>query len=145
MRKARNTYPSACNPEVTTEYHSVCHFNCPHWLYLTMFCSERQGTLDNVVTTQPRTPPFTSAGLLNYIVELVVNEDDVCIYLSLRNRGLIFLKAFQLVDKGTFRRLLTYLRPSLMDKDIPHRTKIRTEIIECAKAVEERVKAKLQV
>jgi predicted aconitase len=110
-----------------------------------MFCSERQGTLDNVVTTQPRTPLFTSAGLLNYIVELVVNEDDVCIYLSLRNCGLIFLKAFQLVDKGIFRRLLTYLRPSLMDKDIPHRTKIRTEIIERAKAVEERVKAKLQV
>jgi hypothetical protein len=45
-----------------------------------MLCSERQGTLDNVVTKQPRTPPFTSAGLLDYIVELVVFEDDVCFF-----------------------------------------------------------------
>jgi ligand-binding sensor protein len=45
-------------------------------------CSERQGTLDSVVTKQPRTPPYTSAGLLDYIVELVVSEDDVCIIYS---------------------------------------------------------------
>lgn len=55
------------------------------------------------------------------------------------------MKAFQLVDKGPFRRLLTYIRPSLADKDIPHRTKLQKVIIERAKAVEERVKAKLQV
>ena len=38
-------------------------------------------------------------------------------------------KAFQLVDKGPFRRVLTYLRPSLSDKDIPHRQTLRNEII----------------
>lgn len=47
-----------------------------------MLCSEQQSILDDVVTKQPHTPPFTSAGLLDYIVELVVFEDDVCIYFS---------------------------------------------------------------
>ena len=37
-----------------------------------------QGTLDGNVVVQPRVPPFTSAGLLDYIVELVVCEDEVC-------------------------------------------------------------------
>jgi hypothetical protein len=30
------------------------------------------------------------------------------------------IKAFQLIEKGPFRHVLTYLRPSLSDKDIPH-------------------------
>lgn len=55
------------------------------------------------------------------------------------------IKAFRLVDKGPFRRLLTYLRPSLADKDIPHRTKIKLEILERAELVETRVKASLKV
>jgi hypothetical protein len=55
------------------------------------------------------------------------------------------MQAFQLVDKGSFRRLLSYLRPSLLDKEIPHRTKLRTEVLERASAVEGRVKEKLQV
>jgi hypothetical protein len=37
----------------------------------------RQGTLDGTITKQPRVPPFTAAGLLDYIVELVVTEDNV--------------------------------------------------------------------
>ena len=37
----------------------------------------RQGTLDGAVVAQPRVPPFTTAGLLDYIVELVVCEDEV--------------------------------------------------------------------
>jgi hypothetical protein len=55
------------------------------------------------------------------------------------------LQAFQLVDKEPFRRLLTYLRPSLADEDIPHCTKLRKEISERAEAVENRIKDKLQV
>jgi hypothetical protein len=39
--------------------------------------SERQGTLDGNVVRQPRVPAFSMAGLLDYIVELVVCEDDV--------------------------------------------------------------------
>jgi len=41
--------------------------------------SERQGTLDGTVTRQPRVPPFCNSGLLDYVVELVVSEDDVCV------------------------------------------------------------------
>ncbi|KAJ7448580.1 hypothetical protein FB451DRAFT_1103063, partial [Mycena latifolia] len=62
--------------------------------------------------TKTRVPPFTKSGLLDYICELIVTEDG----------------AFRLVDKGPFRRLLQYCRPSLSDKDIPHRTFVRDEI-----------------
>ena len=55
------------------------------------------------------------------------------------------IQAFQLVDKVSFRRLLTYLCPSLLDNEIPHRTKLHTEILEQASAVEGRVKERLQV
>jgi hypothetical protein len=48
-------------------------------------------------------------------------------------------QAFQLVDKGSFRRLLMYSRPSLSEKDIPHRTKIQQEIILRAHEVEIKV------
>ena len=40
----------------------------------------QQGTLDGSVIVQPRVPPFTTIGLLDYIVELVVCEDKVKIY-----------------------------------------------------------------
>ncbi|KAG2036562.1 hypothetical protein BDR03DRAFT_1011522 [Suillus americanus] len=66
--------------------------------------NEAQKMLDASFT--PGIPEFTKTGLMDYIVELIVSED----------------KAFQLVDKGPFRRLLQYLRPSLSDRDILHRT-----------------------
>jgi hypothetical protein len=46
--------------------------------------SESQGTLDSIVTKQPRAPPFSSAGLMDYLVELVVSEDDVRVPLILK-------------------------------------------------------------
>jgi hypothetical protein len=63
------------------------------------------------------------------VVELIVSED----------------KGFQLIDRGPFRRLLAYLRPSLSDKDIPHRTALRKEILLRAEVAEAKVKAALQV
>jgi hypothetical protein len=36
-----------------------------------------QTTLDGVVSTRPRVPQFTTAGLLDYIIELVVCKDKV--------------------------------------------------------------------
>lgn len=82
---------------------------------------------------------------MDYLVELVVSEDDVCVPLVVKRTHVNYLQAFQLVDKGAFRRLLMYLRPSLLDTDIPHRTKLRAVILERATAVEERMKEKLQV
>jgi hypothetical protein len=77
----------------------------------------------------PKLPAFTKAGLLEYIIELIVVEDE----------------AFQLVEKGAFRRLLTYLRPNLAKHDIPHKTKVREQIMERAETAFELVKAKLAV
>jgi hypothetical protein len=45
------------------------------------------------------------------------------------------VQAFQLIDKESFRCLLTYLRPSLADTDIPHCTKLCKDISEQAEAV----------
>jgi hypothetical protein len=42
---------------------------------------DKQGTLDGNVIVQPRVPPFTTAGLLDYIVELVVCEDKVHLFI----------------------------------------------------------------
>ncbi|KAG2080715.1 uncharacterized protein F5147DRAFT_522949, partial [Suillus discolor] len=66
--------------------------------------SEHQKTLDESLA--PKIPQFTKAGLMDYIVELIVSEDE----------------AIQLVDKGPFRRLLQYLHPNLSDGAIPHHT-----------------------
>ena len=52
-------------------------------------------------------------------------------------------KAFQLVDKGVFRRLLMYARPSLSEKDIPHWTKIQEEILLRAEVAEAKVRKAL--
>ncbi|KAF5380029.1 hypothetical protein D9615_006171 [Tricholomella constricta] len=83
----------------------------------------KQGSLNGIVTREPRMPAFTSAGMLDYVIELIVSED----------------KAFQLIDKGSFRRLLKYLRPALSDKEIPHRTKLRQEILRRAQDIEVRI------
>jgi hypothetical protein len=36
-----------------------------------------QGSLDGIVIRQPRPPTFSTAGLLDYIIELIVEEDEV--------------------------------------------------------------------
>ena len=55
------------------------------------------------------------------------------------------IKAFQLIGKGPFRRVLTYFRPSLSDKDIPHHQTLRNEIINKANLSEARLKELLKV
>ena len=54
-------------------------------------------------------------------------------------------KAFQFVDKGPFHHVLTYLRPSLSDKDIPHHQTLRNEIINKANLSKARLKELLKV
>ena len=96
---------------------------------LTTTASNRQTTLDGVVMSQPRAAPFSTRGLIDHIVELVVSEDD----------------AFYLLDKPTFRQLIHYLRPTLSPKEIPHCTKIREEILARAAQAKSKLKATLQV
>jgi hypothetical protein len=37
----------------------------------------KQGTLDGAVTREPRMPVFSTDGLLDYVIELVVSKDNV--------------------------------------------------------------------
>ena len=113
----------------------------------TSFYSERQGTLDDVVTKSPRPPTFTTAGLLDFIIELVVLGDNVRIFIFVvdMTSNQQILQAIQFIDKDVFRRLVFYIRPSLQEGDIPHRTKLRKEILDRAKIVQERIHVKLQV
>lgn len=55
------------------------------------------------------------------------------------------LQAFQLVEKGPFCCLLTYLRPSLSDNDILHCKAVRQEIMKKAAATEAHLKDILKV
>ncbi|KAF5371935.1 hypothetical protein D9757_011488 [Collybiopsis confluens] len=81
----------------------------------------RQSTLDSVVTYSPRLPEFSTAGLLDYCVELVV--------------------AFRLVDTSPFRQLLQFSRgPSLKDKDIPSSAVLRKEVLQRANLAIEKIK-----
>jgi len=71
LSQSCNTTPLCLSTSILTD---IIRSDC--------ICSEWQGILDSVVTKQPCTPPFTSAGLLDYIVELVVSEDDICVIYS---------------------------------------------------------------
>ncbi|KAG1819093.1 uncharacterized protein BJ212DRAFT_1204270, partial [Suillus subaureus] len=51
---------------------------------------------------------FTKAGLLEYIMELIVTKD----------------KALQLIDKPAFHNLLHYVHPALAESDMPHHMKL---------------------
>ena len=37
----------------------------------------QQSTLNSIVTQEPKQPPFTKNGLLDYTIELVMHEDEV--------------------------------------------------------------------
>ena len=37
-----------------------------------------QSSLDSIVSREPKKPPFTKRGLLDYIIQLIVCEDEVC-------------------------------------------------------------------
>ncbi|KAJ6631849.1 hypothetical protein B0H10DRAFT_1937605 [Mycena sp. CBHHK59/15] len=83
--------------------------------------NSKQTTLDNFAT---KTPPFSSQGLLDYLVEMMVTEDDVHTFL-------LFLWDSNLTD-------------DLKESDIPHRTKMREEILKRTEEAEERLRSKLE-
>ena len=91
--------------------------------------SQHQTTLDGSFTRQPHVAPFSSQGMVDHLVQLIVTEDE----------------AFYLLEKPAFWQLLLYLRPTLTDRDIPHCTKIREEVLTCSVQAKSNVKATLQV
>src|SRR5712691_7884099 len=96
---------------------------------LMITASQRQATLDGSFTRQPCIAPFSSRGLIDHLVKLVLSEDEV----------------FTLLEKPAFRHLLHYLHPGLASSDMPHRTKIHKEVLQCAVQAESNLKATLQV
>jgi hypothetical protein len=82
-----------------------------------------------MVTSQPRVAPFSTRGFVEHVVELIISEDN----------------AFYLLDKPAFCWLIHYLRPTLTIKDIPHRTRIREEVLACAVQAKSKLKETLQV
>lgn len=85
--------------------------------------------------------------MLDYIVELVVSEDEVitmllfCISLCCA----VSLIGFHLIDRMPFHHLLMYLCPALAEKDIYHRTKLRAQILSQAKALEMKISCVFKV
>ncbi|KAF7372957.1 hypothetical protein MSAN_00502900 [Mycena sanguinolenta] len=81
---------------------------------------EVQGTLDGVVVAKPRPPVFTSEGLRDFLIEMIVTQDE----------------ALSIVERPSFRRLLQYCRPSITETDIPTRRTIRKYVLQLAKDVQ---------
>ncbi|KAG1901096.1 uncharacterized protein F5891DRAFT_1187795 [Suillus fuscotomentosus] len=88
-------------------------------------CLSRQSTLNSNLIPKP--PMFSKAGLLKYIMELIVTEDE----------------ALQLIDKPVFRRLLSYVRPALVEGDIPHCTKLTKSVKAHALTVVDAIRERL--
>ena len=110
-----------------------------------LILSFSQTSLDSIITREVKSPAFTNAGLMDHIVELIIREDEVSndctilLYVSL-----IPPQAFCLVDHDSFRLLLRFCRPSLSERDIPHRQTLRAEILRRAGIVEGRVRETLK-
>ena len=96
---------------------------------LMRIASDRQSTLDGMVATQSHVAPFSTRGLIDHVVELIVSEDD----------------AFYPLNKAPFCQLIHYLQPTLTMKDIPHHTKICKEVLACSVQAKSKLKAMLQV
>ena len=77
----------------------------------------------------PRTP-FSAGQLLNAMVNFIVANNQVssmtCQYYTTNH---IVFESINVVECCEFRDLLLLLREDLIDKDIPHCTKIRESII----------------
>jgi hypothetical protein len=54
-------------------------------------------------------------------------------------------QALQLIDRGSFRRLICYCRPGLAERDIPKRQTLRAEVLRRAQVAEGKVREKISV
>lgn len=74
-------------------------------------------------------PEFTHTTFLQHLVSFIVADDQaspctISLFLTDNSQ-----QSINVIECPEFRRLLLLLRQELRDKDIPHRTKIRAEII----------------
>ncbi|KAN0118276.1 Ribonuclease H-like domain containing protein [Russula decolorans] len=74
----------------------------------------KSGKSNTVEARKHSLPPFTQASLIDYIIHFVVADDQ----------------SIRVVECPEFRDLCMLLRPSLQDKEIPRRNRVREGIIE---------------
>ena len=68
-----------------------------------------QSSLDSIVTCEPKRPQFTTRSLMDYIVQLIVCEDEVCLHIvSCYKLVANLFKAFLLIDHDGFHDILKY-------------------------------------
>ena len=74
-------------------------------------------TPDDAASKKQANIPFSLPQLHKHLVDFIVADDQ----------------SLNIIECKEFRRLLLFLREDLQDKDIPHRTKIKTDIIQAWK------------
>ncbi|KAF8270572.1 hypothetical protein EI94DRAFT_1798065 [Lactarius quietus] len=94
----------------------------------TLFRSPTESSMERCCHLRGQGPIFTSAGVMDYIIKLVILEDE----------------AFCLVDRSSFHQLLKFCRPLLLEQDIPHRHALHVEILRHAEIAKCRVRDNLK-
>ena len=85
-----------------------------------------------------RMPKWTRDGLKEYIMNWVIATDQVCRFMLCKCMSISLTpnQAFEGVDHPTFRAMLRYQRPSMLELDIPHRTLVSEDVMHKADLVQ---------
>jgi hypothetical protein len=91
---------------------------------------------------------FTSEGLLRHVINFIVADDQVSIWVCASVSVFILISTYQsinVVECPEFRQLLLFLREDLKEEDLPHRDKIRAAIMKAWYTYYKVLKEELQV
>lgn len=89
-----------------------------------------EGEARNPDGHQPSLPAFSREEFYNRLITFIVADDQVCL---LGTSTIVFtypVQSINLIECKEFRELLLFLRESLRDSDIPHRTSLRNKVVE---------------
>ena len=89
--------------------------------------------------------PFSIENFYHQLVKVVVSNDLVREIICIAVASSLCSKSINLIENRDFRALLLMLRETLKDQEIPHRTKLRSLIIEYWLEYWEDLKAALAV
>ena len=85
-----------------------------------------------------RMPKWTRDALKEYIMNWVIATDQVCRFMLCKCMSISLTpnQAFEGVDHPTFRAMLRYQRPSMLELDIPHQTLVSEDVMHKADLVQ---------
>lgn len=78
--------------------------------------------------------PFSSSTVLECLLKFIVATDQVLLTILTSSRLLITLQAMNIVEDIHFRNLLGLFRHDFNQDDLPHRSKVRSAIMEAWQA-----------